>query len=147
MERSDLDGVMPIEKASFPTPWPRIFFEEEIDRAFSDVRVAVSPEGGEVLGYSVCWIVVDESHLLNIAVRPDVRASGVGSALLRDCIQRGAMAGAVLIHLEVRAGNRAALRMYEKEGFVFQGMRRRYYTDTGEDAILLSRELKETDAS
>ena len=147
MERSDLDGVMPIENASFPTPWPRNVFEEEIDRAFSDARVAVSPEGGEVLGYSVCWIVLDESHLLNIAVRVDVRGSGVGSALLKDCIRRGAMAGAGLIHLEVRAGNQAALRMYEKDGFAFQGIRRRYYADTGEDAILLSRELKESDGS
>jgi len=146
MERSDLDGVMPIENVSFPTPWPRNVFEEEIDRTFSDARVAVSPESGEVLGYSICWIVLDESHLLNIAVRPDVRGSGVGSALLKDCICRGAMAGAAVIHLEVRAGNQAALRMYEKDGFSFNGYRRRYYTDTGEDAILLSRELRESDA-
>lgn len=146
MKRADLDGVMAIENASFPTPWPRNLFEEEIDRAFSDARVAVSPESGEVLGYAVCWIVSDESHLLNIAVRPEARGRGVGSALLGDCIRRGAMAGAGLIHLEVRAGNRAALRMYEKDGFAFQGIRRGYYTDTGEDAILLSRELRKSDA-
>src|SRR3990170_7582679 len=112
MDRADLDGVMAIEHVSFPTPWPRKLFEEEIDREFSDALVAVSTGTGEVLGYAICWTVSDESHLLNIAVRPDARERGVGSELLRDCIRRGARAGAARIHLEVRAGNRAALRMY-----------------------------------
>lgn len=146
MERADLDEVMAIEEASFPTPWSRTLFEEEIGRSISDALVAVSPESGEVLGYAVCWIVADESHLLNIAVRPDARVQRVGTALLRECIRRGARAGAVLIHLEVRAGNRAALRLYARDGFSFRGIRRGYYTDTGEDAILLSRELRESDA-
>ncbi len=147
MRRADLEGVMAIEEVSFPTPWSRKLFEEEIGRSFSDALVAVSAETGEVLGYSICWTVADESHLLNIAVRPDARELGVGRTLLRECIRRGAGAGAELIHLEVRAGNRAALRMYAREGFSFRGIRRGYYTDTGEDAILLSRELRESDAS
>lgn len=146
MERGDLDEVMAIEAVSFPTPWSRKLFTEEIDREFSDALVAV-PAGGEgVRGYAVCWTVADESHLLNIAVRPDARGKGVGRALLRECIRRGARAGAVLIHLEVRAGNGPALGMYEKEGFSYAGYRRGYYTDTGEDAILLSRNLRESDA-
>lgn len=143
---ADLDGVMAIEEVSFPTPWPRKLFEEEIDRVFSDALVAVSEGAGEVLGYAICWIVADEAHLLNIAVRPDARERGVGSGLLRNCIRRGARSGASRIHLEVRAGNRAALRMYERDGFAFEGVRRGYYTDTGEDAILLSRDLGEPDA-
>ena len=146
MERADLDGVMAIEEVSFPTPWSRKLFEEEIGRSFSDTLVAVSRETGEVLGYSVCWIVAGESHLLNIAVRPDARGRGVGKTLLRECIRRGARAGAELIHLEVRAGNGPALRLYARDGFSFRGIRRGYYTDTGEDAILLTRELKESDA-
>lgn len=147
MGLADLDGVMAIENVSFPTPWPRKLFEEEIAREFSDAIVAFSPESGDVLGYAICWIVVDESHLLNIAVRPDARGRGVGRELLRDCIRRGARAGAERIHLEVRAGNMPALRMYERDGFTFQGIRKGYYTDTGEDAVLLSRELRESDDS
>jgi ribosomal-protein-alanine N-acetyltransferase len=147
MERSDLDAVMAIEEVSFPTPWSRALFEEEIGRNFSDALVAVSAESGDVLGYSICWIVADESHLLNIAVHPDARREGVGQSLMRECIRRGAKAGATLIHLEVRVKNIAALRMYAHNGFSFRGIRRGYYTDTGEDAILLARELGESDAT
>jgi ribosomal-protein-alanine N-acetyltransferase len=145
LEPGDLDGVMAIEGVSFPTPWPRKLFEEEIAREFSDALVAVPVEGEGILGYAICWTVADESHLLNIAVRPDARGGGVGSALLRECIRRGARAGSDRIHLEVRAGNGPALRMYEREGFSFQGIRRGYYADTGEDAVLLSREIRRSD--
>jgi ribosomal-protein-alanine N-acetyltransferase len=143
----DLDEVMAIEEVSFPTPWSRKLFEEEIGRGFSDALVAVSAEEAGVLGYSICWTVADESHLLNIAVRPDARGRGVGNALLVECIRRGARAGSGRIHLEVRAGNYPAIRMYEREGFSFQGIRRGYYTDTGEDAVLYSRALRRSDAS
>ncbi len=145
MGPGDLDGVMAIEEVSFPTPWPRKLFEEEIAREFSDALVAIPAVGEEVLGYAICWTVADESHLLNIAVRPDARGGGVGGALLRECIRRGDRAGADRIHLEVRAGNGPALRMYEREGFSFQGIRRGYYSDTGEDAVLLSREIRRSD--
>jgi ribosomal-protein-alanine N-acetyltransferase len=103
-------------------------------------------EDGEILGYAVSWTVAGESHLLNIAVAPARRGAGVGRALLRECIRRGARAGASRIHLEVRSGNAEAQRMYFAEGFSFQGIRKGYYTDTGEDAVLLSRELRESDA-
>lgn len=146
METRDLDEVMAIENVSFPTPWPRKLIAEEISRDFSDALVAVSRGEGGVLGYAVCWTIADESHLLNIAVRPDARGKGVGGALLRECIRGGARGGAVRIHLEVRAGNGAALRMYEREGFACAGFRRGYYTDTREDAVLLSRDLKVEDA-
>ncbi len=147
MEPGDLDEVIAIEEVSFPTPWSRTLFLEEIAREFSDALVAVPGEGGGVQGYSVCWTIADESHLLNIAVRPDARGQGVGGTLLRECIRMGARAGADRIHLEVRAGNVTALRMYDREGFTFMGIRRGYYTDTREDAILLSRDLRESDAT
>jgi ribosomal-protein-alanine N-acetyltransferase len=90
--------------------------------------------------------VAGESHLLNIAVAPARRGAGIGRALLRECIRRGARAGAARIHLEVRAGNEEAQRLYRAEGFAFHGIRKGYYIDTGEDAVLLSRELRESDA-
>ncbi|MEW6720670.1 MAG: ribosomal protein S18-alanine N-acetyltransferase [Thermodesulfobacteriota bacterium] len=146
MAPCDLDGVMAIEEASFPTPWSRGMFAEDIDRPFSRPFVAEGAPG-EILGYAVCWNVAGESHLLNIAVHPHFRGQGVGEALVRECIRRGALAGSERIHLEVRAGNEEAQRLYGRLGFAFQGIRRGYYTDTGEDALLLSREIRDRDAT
>ncbi len=138
----DLDGVMAVERASYATPWSRKLFEEEIEREFSDAIIAVPPQGGEVLGFAVSWTVADQSHLLNIAVRPDARGRGIGTVLLRECCRRGAAAGAQKIFLEVRMGNESAIRLYKQEGFVPEGIRERYYTDTGEDALVMSKDLR-----
>ncbi len=135
---------MAVEAASFPTPWSRALFEEEIGRRFSDAIVAVDEPGGAVAGYAICWTVGEESHLLNIAVRPDVRSRGIGRSLLRECIRRSTVAGGRRIILEVRPTNREAIRLYETEGFRYVGIRRGYYTDTGEDAVVLARKLGET---
>lgn len=146
LDREHLDGVMEIEQASYATPWGREQFEEEIGREFSDSIVAVEEPGGVVLGYAVCWTMAEESHLLNIAVRPGSREKGIGGTLLEECIRRGARARSRSIYLEVRAGNEAALRLYGREGFRFVGIRRGYYTDTGEDAIVLARGIGGGDA-
>jgi ribosomal-protein-alanine N-acetyltransferase len=138
--------VMAIEKASFPSPWSRTLFEEEIGRDFSDVIVAVEDPEEKVAGYAICWTVGEDSHLLNIAVRPDARNRGIGRSLLRECIRRGLHAGGRRIYLEVRLGNEPALSLYRREGFRFVGVRKGYYVDTGEDAIVLLRETGEDDA-
>lgn len=143
----DIDAVMAIEAASFPSPWTAGMFRDEITREFSDALVAVAEPGPVILGYAVCWTVAGEAHLLNIAVGPDARGHGVGAALLEECIRRSAAAGARRMHLEVRPGNGPALRLYGRHGFVFRGIRKGYYTDTREDAVLLSREIREDDAS
>jgi len=142
----DLDGVMAIEEVSFPTPWSRGMFIEDFPRDFSDTLVAEGSSGGEILGYAVCWTIAGESHLLNIAVHPERRGRGIGRALLAECIRRSARAGASRIFLEVRAGNGDALRLYRRMGFVFRGFRKGYYTDTGEDAVVLDREVRKSDA-
>ena len=146
MGTSDLDGVMAIEEVSFPTPWSRGMFLEDFPRDFSDTLVAAGAED-EVLGYAVCWTIAGESHLLNIAVHPARRGRGIGRALLSECIRRAARAGASLIFLEVRAGNEAAERLYRSMGFVVRGIRKGYYTDTGEDAVILDREVRKSDAA
>jgi ribosomal-protein-alanine N-acetyltransferase len=137
---------MAIEDISFPTPWSRTLFAEEIGRGFSDAIVIVEEPEDTVVGYAICWTVGEESHLLNIAVRPDVRKRGVGRSLLKECLRRGALAGGRRIILEVRPSNDPAIRMYVQEGFRFVGIRKGYYTDTGEDAVVLSREIGEEDA-
>lgn len=141
-----LDGVMEIERQSFPTPWSRALFEEEVGRSFSHSIVALSDPGGEVLGYAVCWTVAEESHLLNIAVHPKARERGIGRLLLRECIRRGATSRSRSIYLEVRPANEPALALYRREGFRFVGIRRGYYTDTGEDALVLTRPIGSRDA-
>jgi ribosomal-protein-alanine N-acetyltransferase len=146
MGPADLDGVMTIEEASFPTPWSRGMFIEDFPRDFSDILVASGTED-EVLGYSVCWTIAGESHLLNIAVHPARRGEGIGRALLSACIRRSARAGASVIFLEVRAGNEAAQRLYRSMGFAIRGIRKGYYTDTGEDAVVLDREVRKSDAA
>jgi len=146
MGPSDLDGVMAIEAVSFPTPWSRGMFMEDFPRDFSDTVVAAGP-GDDVLGYAVCWTIAGESHLLNIAVHPARRGEGIGRALLSECIRRSAQAGATLFFLEVQAGNEAAQRLYRSMGFVFRGIRKGYYTDTGEDAAVFDREVRESDAA
>ena len=146
LDPGDLNDVMAIEMASFPSPWSRKLFEEEIGRTFSDAVVVVEEPGGEVVGYSICWTVGEESHLLNIAVRPDARGRGIGRALLKECLRRAARAGARRIFLEVRPSNQQAIRIYRREGFRFVGIREGYYTDTGEDAIVFSREMRKEDA-
>jgi len=146
MGPSDLDAVMAIEEASFPTPWSRGMFIEDFPRDFSDTLVAAGTED-EVLGYAVCWILAGESHLLNIAVHPSRRGQGIGRALLSECIRRAARAGASVIFLEVRAGNEAAQRLYRSMGFAFRGIRKGYYTDSGEAAVILDREVRKSDAA
>jgi len=146
MSPSDLDGVMEIEEVSFPTPWSREMFLEDFPRDFSDTLVAAGAED-EVLGYAVCWTLAGESHLLNIAVHPARRGRGIGRALLSECIRRAAGAGASRVFLEVRAGNEAAQRLYRSMGFGFRGIRKGYYTDTGEDAVIFDREVRESDAA
>ena len=146
MGPSDLDGVMEIEMVSFPTPWSREMFIEDFPRDFSDTLVAAGT-GGEVLGYAVCWTIAGESHLLNIAVHPARRGQGIGRALLTECIRRAARAGASLIYLEVRAGNDAAQMLYRSMGFEFRGIRKGYYTDTAEDAVIFDREVRKSDAA
>jgi len=146
MRPSDLDGVMAIEEVSFPTPWSRGMFVEDFPREFSDTLVAAGAED-EVLGYAVCWSIAGESHLLNIAVHPSRRGEGIGRALLSECIGCAARAGSSRIFLEVRAGNEAARRLYRSMGFTFGGIRKGYYTDTGEDAVILDREVRKSDAA
>ena len=146
MGPSDLDGVMEIEKVSFPTPWSREMFIEDFPRDFSDTLVAAGTSD-EILGYAVCWTIAGESHLLNIAVHPALRGQGIGRALLTECIRRAARAGASVIYLEVRAGNDAAQRLYRSMGFEFRGIRKGYYTDTAEDAIIFDREVRKSDAA
>ncbi|MDG7008544.1 MAG: ribosomal protein S18-alanine N-acetyltransferase [Nitrososphaerota archaeon] len=135
--RSDLDQVMAIENDSFPDPYNRLTFR--LLRRWVGEGFIVAEDGG-VVGYAVAETQGARGHIISIAVSPKSRRLGVGAALLQELIRR--MGPDVRgLFLEVRAGNRAAIRMYEEFSFEKTGeVRSRYYPD-GEDAIVMVREL------
>jgi len=97
---------------------------------------------GSVVAYIVTWTVHDEVHILNIAVHPDFRKIGLGEMLLRDCLGFSSERGLKLAVLEVRTSNSGAIKLYEKIGFRTLRVRKKYYSDTGEDAYVMLYELE-----
>lgn len=139
MSREDLDTVMEIERSSFPQPWSPGLFLHELKVPFSKTILAHRSNGScELQGYICRWMVGDEVHILNLAVRPDRRHGGVGRALVELIVQEAEERGASLITLEVRRENVAAIGLYRSFGFTETGVRRNYY-GRGEDAIIMSR--------
>jgi [ribosomal protein S18]-alanine N-acetyltransferase len=151
MQRPDLDAVLAIEERAFPQPWSRSFFEKELAASQAACTVAVADGDGraavtepkiepQILGYSVCWRVLDELHLLNVAVHPEHRSGAIGRRLVEAVLDDGRMTGARVVYLEVRAGNVAARRLYRRLGFRDLGVRRAYY-GPGQDAIVMELRL------
>lgn len=135
MTGDDLDDVLAIERASFPTPWSREMFLEELAYPFCYDFVAFV---GEILvGYISFAVVCDEAHLRNVAVHHDWKRHGVASELLAQMITIASFMGARRGTLEVRESNRAALALYKQFGFVVEGVRPSYYQETGEDALIM----------
>jgi ribosomal-protein-alanine N-acetyltransferase len=128
--------IMEVESVSFPSPWPLKSFEKEIDNPVSYLYVLVS-EGIRV-GYICYWEFALESHLMNIAVHPERRGQGYGRLLLEKMIKNGVSHDVKMAWLEVRPSNSAALDLYKKAGFKKISIRRGYYADTKEDAIIMA---------
>ncbi|MEW6192265.1 MAG: ribosomal protein S18-alanine N-acetyltransferase [Bacillota bacterium] len=136
MEPEHLDEVLAIEAVSFPLPWDRqTFLFEILLNELADYVVALS--NGRVVGYGGMWLVVDEAHLTNIAVHPDFRGRGIGRRILRALIRRAAGRGLRKMTLEVRPSNRTARKIYREFGFKEKGVRKQYYRDNNEDAIIM----------
>ena len=136
MELRDIPRILEIERVSFLTPWTEGMFRSQLrfkDRSINLVAV----ESEAIAGYAAAWIAYDEIHLLSIAVDPAMRRGGIGSEILRAVIASGGAQGGRSVILEVREGNTAARSFYRKHGFLEIGRRGRYYSDTGEDAILM----------
>lgn len=144
-EEGDLAEILEIERDSFPTPWSPGLFRSEMANSISRMLVgkAVQGQGTAVAGYVVFWRVADEIHLHNIAVRRDLRKCGIASRLLSKVIRDCRPEGAHFVTLEVRRSNLAAQKLYESFGFSVRGVRRGYYTDTGEDALIMSADLEQ----
>jgi ribosomal-protein-alanine N-acetyltransferase len=139
----DLSYVLEIEKLSFKTPWSEGMFRNELKSPISFQYVAVEErlDSEKILGYIVFWLVADEIHLNNIAVRHDLQGLGIGSVLMESMFNTGRELGASSVTLEVRFSNTAALALYKRFGFKKYGVRPRYYSDTNEDALIMWAEI------
>lgn len=134
MTEADLDAVLEIEQASFPRPWTREHFSYEVHTPACFPMVAMVE--GSLAGYICPMLVLDEGHILDVAVSPQMRGRGIGRLLveraLLDCRERGA----AFVSLEVRRSNDSAISLYRAIGFAETGIRKRYY-ENGEDAVLM----------
>jgi len=136
MTLEDVPAVHEIDSLSFSLPWPeRSFRFELIENPVS--RNWVAEFNGRIAAMLVLWLIVDEAHIATIATHPDFRRQGIGEQLMIAALISARNEGAARAFLEVRAGNAAALALYEKYGFVVAGLRPRYYKDNNEDAILM----------
>jgi len=144
MNNDDLPEIMAIEKESFVSPWTPGMFTGEIEARQSQCLTAKINLSKKVIigGYIVFWIVVDEAHLHNLAVKKEYRRQGLARHLLEVMWEISRQEGLKSQTLEVRESNAEAIRLYQKCGFVVKGRRPLYYTDTREDAIIMWADVK-----
>lgn len=138
----DIDGVWAVESQVFNNPWSRSAFVDEM----TDNDLAhylVLEDQGMIAGYAGMWIVVDEAHVTNIALLPDYQRQGLGEKLVRELIKTARERYAVMMTLEVRPSNTVAQSLYSKLGFLPQGIRRAYYSDNQEDALIMTCKLEQ----
>ncbi len=137
----DLPAVVRIEVACFSDPWDAASLSAEL-REDRMRRPLCALRDGKVVGYLMAWKVTDEWHVINVAVSTGERRSGVGTILLDASLDAAISEGCVTATLEVRVSNAPALAFYEHHGFAAFDRRRRYYRDTGEDALVMIRVLR-----
>jgi ribosomal-protein-alanine N-acetyltransferase len=134
----DLVAVERIERRSYPTPWSRSMFAGELTKSSSVCLGAYDAEADdELVGYLIISRYVDAWHVMNVAVAPEYRGRGIATKLLEQLFELTAGDGRRGYTLEVRVSNRSAIRLYEKLGFKARGVRRGYYTDNREDALIM----------
>lgn len=137
----DIDAVLGIEKLSFPSPWSKRLFLDELANPNSHIILA-KDDMGHILGFACFWIVLDEAHILKVVVHPGFRRQGVAKRLLSYVLGYVKEKRVNYFALEVRHLNEAAIELYKGFGFKVVGVRKGYYTDTGEDAVLMELEDK-----
>ncbi len=136
MTKEHIDGVVMVEENTFSIPWTRADFEKEINENNMAIYY-VAMADGNVIGYAGMWHVITEGHITNVAVLDAYRRGGVGDALMAK-LEAVAMEKEMIgITLEVRMSNAAAQRLYHKHGYRAEGLRKNYYQDTHEDAVIM----------
>jgi ribosomal-protein-alanine N-acetyltransferase len=141
MRHADLDSVLALEEAIFPTPWSMNSYRFELERNPASelwvIEVKDTEGQVEIAAYTVCWLLVDELHIANIAVAAAYRRLGLGRRLMTHALERAKADGARSASLEVRASNLGAQALYAGFGFEVVGKRKAYYHDNREDALLM----------
>jgi len=135
-----IDDVLAVEESSFSNPWTRDMYLSELENRGVSFCFLARDDAQRIVGFCSFWRVLDELHINNLAVLPAMRRAGIGSALLTRVLQEGAIMGARRATLEVRRSNTAARLLYERFGFAIAGIRRAYYTNPVEDALILWRD-------
>jgi ribosomal-protein-alanine N-acetyltransferase len=139
IKASDLDAVMAIERASFAAPWSRNMFLEEMNNRAA--RVIIFKSNNTLVGYVCFWEVLDEAHLMNVAVHPDYRSRGYGKLIMEKLEAMCFQDGLRRIILEVGRRNIPARRLYRKCGFSAIGFRKKYYAEVKDDALIMEKWL------
>jgi [ribosomal protein S18]-alanine N-acetyltransferase len=137
MEVEDVPRVHEIDVLSFSLPWPERSYQFELTGNPAS-RCWVAEENGQVVAMLVLWLIMDEAHIATIAVHPEHRRQRIGEKILLHALHQVQAEGARRAFLEVRAGNATAKNLYLKYGFIVDGLRKQYYKDNQEDAILMS---------
>lgn len=137
MTADDVEAVYAIELATFPAPWTLDSFHYEMrENQFAHYIVAVNDED-KIIGFCGMWIVIDAAQITNVAVLEEARGFGIGEALMREAMKAATNGGAEMMSLEVRVTNTVAQNLYRKLNFQDGGIRKGYYTDNGEDALVM----------
>jgi ribosomal-protein-alanine N-acetyltransferase len=139
---TDLDGVIAIEGASFNNPTTREWYENELQRPDVCFIYVLRTSAHPVAGFCAFWRVAEQLHINNLAVLPELRGQGLGTQLLDAIVAEAEHLGAEMLTLEVRRSNEPARRLYERSGFHQEGVRKNYYSNPIEDALILSRKTK-----
>jgi ribosomal-protein-alanine N-acetyltransferase len=137
MSLDDVAAVHEIERLSFSVPWPAHAFEQEL-RGNRLAHYLVARAGDRLVGFAGTWLMVDDSHITTFGIHPDWRRQGIGRQLLLALADLSMAIGARRMTLEVRVSNEAAQALYRSFGFEVVGRRPRYYTDDGEDALVMT---------
>ena len=145
-DSSMLPAILAIENAAFTCPWSEKSFEEAFASEHITVYAVLTPDGA-VAGFSCLMAYGEEGEILNIASHPDMRRHGIGQMLMDAMITEGAEKGVLAFYLEVRESNAAARHLYEKNGFEALGIRKRYYTNPVENAVVMRKTIDRTNAS
>lgn len=140
MDDSHLPEVLAIERSVFDSPWNRAMFRQEISGAFGSVPT-VALDDGRVVGYRVAWFIEEEVHLVNIAIDKRDQRHGIGTLLLQELIDEAISLDKMIVTLEVRASNAAAQAFYGRFLFKTVGVRKSYYSDNREDALLMALDI------
>ncbi len=138
MEERHLDGAAEVERRCFPMPWGKEALRQELQRGDLACYLVAETEDGQVVGFAGMWTAFDQAHVTTIGVLPEWRRKHVGERLLVALIEESRRRGAKTMTLEHRVSNIAARKLYDKYGFVEDGIRPRYYRDTNEDAVVRS---------